>query len=67
LLNGKTLEDWNTSDDGMWTRYSPGMYTDLNTATTKWFDQLEPSYIETKNGYDWYGVRDSDLNKTMNS
>ena len=67
LLNGKTLEDWNTSNDGMWTRYSPGMYTDLNTTTAKWFDQLEPSYIETKNGYDWYGVRDSDLYKTMSS
>lgn len=67
LLNGKTLEDWNTSNDGMWTRYSPGMYTDLNTTTAKWFDQLQPSYIETKNGYDWYGVKDSDFHNTMNS
>ena len=67
LLNGKTLEDWNTSNDGMWTRYSPGMYTDLNTTTAKWFDKLEPSYIETKNGYDWYGVKASDFYNTMNS
>ena len=40
LLGGRSIEDWDTTKDGLWNRESPDQYVDLNTATTKWFDQL---------------------------
>lgn len=65
LLGGRSIEDWDTTKDGLWNRESPDQYVDLNTATTKWFDQLQPSYQYTKNGMDWYGIKNKDLMKTM--
>nr|DAU12069.1 MAG TPA: hypothetical protein [Caudoviricetes sp.] len=67
LTGGKTLDTWSTVNDGMWERQSPGVYRDLNELTSKWFDQLEPSFLYKKGGYDWYGIRDRELNNTMRS
>lgn len=67
LTGGKTLDTWSTVNDGMWERQSPGVYRDLNELTSKWFDQLEPSFLYKKGGYDWYGIRDNELNNTMRS
>lgn len=67
LTGGKSLDTWSTVHDGMWERQSPGVYQDLNALTSKWFDQLEPSFLYKKNGYDWYGIRDEELNRTMRS
>lgn len=67
LTGGKSIDTWDTVRDGMWERQSPGVYQDLNALTSKWFDQLEPSFLYKKNGYDWYGIRDEELNRTMRS
>ena len=56
LLNGRSLEDWDTARDGLWTRTSPAEFSDLNAATTAWFNQLKPSYLRTEDGYDYFGV-----------
>lgn len=67
LLGGRSLEDWNTETDGLWTRTSPGEFSDLNAATYKWFDKLEPSYLRTENGYDYTGVSPDAVQKVMAS
>lgn len=67
LTGGKTLDNWSTVRDGMWERQSPGVYQDLNALTYKWFDQLEHSFLYKKDGEDWYGIRDEELNRTMRS
>lgn len=67
LLGGRSLEDWNTETDGLWTRTSPGEFSDLNAATYKWFDKLEPSYLRTENGYDYTGVSPDAVQRVMAS
>lgn len=67
LTGGKSLDTWDTVRDGMWERQSPGVYQDLNALTYKWFDQLEPSFLYKKDGHDWYGIRDEELDRTMRS
>lgn len=46
---------------------SPTAYDDLNSHTTHWFDKInKDSYIRTdEEGYDWYGVKPSDLAEVM--
>ena len=51
-----TVENWDTSRDGVWMRPSPNEYQDLNQYTEHIFDDLKDSFIETKDGLDWYGV-----------
>lgn len=51
-----TVENWDTSRDGVWMRPSPNEYQDLNEYTGHIFDDLKDSFIETKYGLDWYGV-----------
>ena len=67
LLGGRSLETWDTSRDGLWTRTSPGEFSDLNAATTAWFNQLEPSYLRTQDGYDYIGISPDAIQKVMTS
>ena len=67
MLGGRTLETWDTSRDGLWTRTSPGEFSDLNAATTNWFNQLKPSYLRTENGYDYFGVSPEAMDKVTAS
>jgi len=67
LLGGRSLEDWDTARDGLWTRTAPGEFKDLNAATTSWFNQLEPSYLRTENGYDYIGISPDAVQKVMTS
>lgn len=43
-LNGKSLEDWDTSKDGLWTQTAPSEFKDMNTWTHHLFDNMELSY-----------------------
>lgn len=61
------FENWDSTKNGVWNRISPAAYQDLNSATKHWYDQLKDSYIETKDGYDWFGVTKGDLEKTTAS
>ena len=66
ILNGGSLEDWDTMNGGVWTRTAPSEYQDLNQYTSHIFDNLKDSYIGTdKNHYDWYGVTENDLYKSL--
>lgn len=56
ILGGKTLENWDTSKNGMWTRLAPESYQDLNEYTGHIFDKMQDEYIETIDGYDYSGV-----------
>ena len=65
ILGGRSLDDWSTNDDGLWTRTAPAEYQDLNQYTSHIFDALKDSYIGTdKDHYDLYGVTEQHL---MNS
>lgn len=64
ILGGRTLENWDTARDGMWTRTSPEEYQDLNTKTKPWYDQMEKGYIRTDgDGYEWWGNTEDDVRK----
>lgn len=49
-LGGKTLAEWDTSKDGMWSRTSPSQYLDLKTATEPYYKDLKPTEKGTVNG-----------------
>ena len=66
-MGGKTMEGWDTLNDGTFTRTSPSPYRGLNEMTSPWFDQLEPSFLYKKAGHDYYGIRDSEIDRTMRS
>lgn len=39
---GKSIENWDTLKDGMWTRQSPSEFTTLKAATENWFNNRTP-------------------------
>lgn len=43
-LGGKTLETWDPSTDGMWTREAPSKYSSLKDWTSNLFDNMELEY-----------------------
>lgn len=45
-----------SSAKGMWNRPAPYVYQDLNQFTNHIFDKMDDSYIDTIDGYDYYGV-----------
>lgn len=65
VLNGKTLENWDTLNDKIWLRSTPMEYEDLNKYTSHIFDALDDSYIETKGPYDYYGVTSDQMYKAL--
>ena len=60
-LGGKTLNNWNTAEDGMWTETSAKPFRDVDSIVEPWVKNLEPSYdaAYTKaqnDGYDYSTV-----------
>ena len=60
-LGGKTLNNWNTAEDGMWTETSARPFRDVDSIVEPWVKNLEPSYdaAYTKaqnDGYDYSTV-----------
>ena len=43
-LGGKTLESWDPSTDGMWTREAPSKYSSLKDWTSNLFDNMQLEY-----------------------
>lgn len=44
VLGGKTLESWDPSIDGMWTREAPSKYSSLKDWTSNLFDNMQLEY-----------------------
>lgn len=44
VLGGKTLETWNPSTDGIWTREAPSKYSSLKDWTSNLFDNMQLEY-----------------------
>lgn len=44
VLGGKTLESWDPSTDGMWTREAPSKYSSLKDWTSNLFDNMQLEY-----------------------
>ena len=44
VLGGKTLETWDPSIDGMWTREAPSKYSSLKDWTSNLFDNMQLEY-----------------------
>lgn len=44
VLGGKTLESWDPSTDGMWTREAPSKYSNLKDWTSNLFDNMQLEY-----------------------
>lgn len=44
VLGGKTLESWDPSTDGVWTREAPSKYSSLKDWTSNLFDNMELEY-----------------------
>ncbi len=67
LLQQMGLPDFEHFDSSMgtWTRTSPAEFKDLNAATSPWFDKLTPGYLYTKDGYDYVGIKDEDLQAVL--
>ena len=44
VLGGKTLESWDPSTDGMWTKEAPSKYSSLKDWTSNLFDNMQLEY-----------------------
>ena len=69
-LGGKTLENWNANTDGEWTSTSPAQFQDIQSATGKWFEGMQPKYdaaASKATGWkqDVYTVSNNDLAKVV--
>lgn len=52
---GKSIEDWDTLKDGVWTRQSPSEFTTLKAATENWFNNRTPHAL-TKDDVASFGM-----------
>ena len=52
---GKSIEDWDTIKDGVWTRQSPSEFTTLKAATENWFNNRTPHAL-TKDDVVGFGM-----------
>lgn len=52
---GKSIEDWDTLKDGVWTRQSPSEFTTLKAATENWFNNRTPHAL-TKDDVIGFGM-----------
>lgn len=53
---GKTIEDWDTLKDGIWTRQSPSQFMTLKEATEHWYNNRTPHTLTQKEVED-FGVK----------
>ena len=76
----QAFEDWTLSKDNggpgsfnefssaggaMWNRPAPYTYQDLNQFTGHIFDKMDDSFIETRDGFDYYGVTREERAKAL--
>lgn len=59
------FDDFSSANGAMWTRSAAGRYQDLNQYTGHIFDALKDSFIRTEGPYDYYGVTEGDLAKSL--
>ena len=52
---GKSIDDWDTLKDGVWTRQSPSEFTTLKAATENWFNNRTPHAL-TKDDVVGFGM-----------
>lgn len=52
---GKSIENWDTLKDGVWTRQSPSEFTTLKAATENWFNNRTP-HVLTKDDVVSFGM-----------
>lgn len=55
INGGKSIENWDTLKDGMWTRQSPSEFTTLKAATENWFNNRTPHAL-TKDDVIGFGM-----------
>lgn len=58
---GVDPSQWSTASNGIWQETSPEIYQDLNAATKAWYDQMQPGYLGTVDGYDYVGNTPEDV------
>lgn len=58
---GVDPSQWSTASNGIWQETSPEIYQDLNAATKTWYDQMQPGYLGTVDGYDYVGNTPEDV------
>lgn len=72
VLGGKTLESWDPSTDGMWTREAPSKYSSLKDWTSNLFDNMQLEYDDEatkKSGgmYQIYSKSDKKMKQILDS
>lgn len=72
ILGGKTLETWDPSTDGMWTREAPSKYSSLKDWTSNLFDNMQLEYDDeaTKKAggmYQIYSKSDKKMKQILDS
>lgn len=67
VLGGKTLETWDPSTDGMWTREAPSKYSSLKDWTSNLFDNMQLEYDDeaTKKAGGMYQIYSKSDKKMM--
>lgn len=53
---GKTIEDWDTLKDGIWTRQAPSQFMTLKEATENWYNNRTPHSL-TQKEVEGFGVK----------
>ena len=72
VLGGKTLESWDPSTDGMWTREAPSKYSSLKDWTSNLFDNMQLEYDDeatkkTGGMYQVYSKSDKKMKQILDS
>ena len=72
VLGGKTLESWDPSTEGMWTREAPSKYSSLKDWTSNLFDNMQLEYDDeaTKKAggmYQIYSKSDKKMKQILDS
>lgn len=72
VLGGKTLESWDPSTDGMWTREAPSKYSSLKDWTSNLFDNMQLEYDDeatkkTGGMYQIYSKSDKKMKQILDS
>ncbi len=73
---GKSIDNWDTLRDGMWTRQAPAQFVTLKDATNDWFNNRTPHSLTKKDvesfgmpynkAYDYTGYTYGDLQNVAN-
>lgn len=72
VLGGKTLESWDPSTDGVWTREAPSKYSSLKDWTSNLFDNMQLEYDDeatkkTGGMYQIYSKSDKKMKQILDS